>query len=330
MGRDARTARVTLLGEHYRLGNPAHSDLELFGGWLDGVVTGDGSTVVSDRRMKVLLVSTPTGRASAFTRSGSGPGEIQDASALFPRFAGHFAILDNALFRLTLYSLQDGHASLVKSYATKSQPTHPCALDSAYVGLSMDPTTATILRTFTLGSDPGFSFGAPLIAGSWLLNRQASLGPILCTTDPPGIIFAPQTGELIAYSLAGKVRWRKVIPDFEPGLLKEVPSGVVSGLIPDGAPRSRLVARLVALSADVGLLQLNEYEREGLTPKGAPTFKRTLSKLFDIRTGTLLGEQDDLPNVLSATDRLLLVAHPDPEPWVQVVEYRLNRGMAKH
>lgn len=324
MGPDTGAVRVTVYSEEYRVGNPAKSDLEYFGDWLDAALLPNGSAVLWDPRLRRLTLVNARGKSALLGRVGSGPGEIRHASALLPNMKGLFGILDDALYRLTLYDLASGTAKFVRSYPTQQQPRRACSIDTSYIGLGIDPTDNTMFRVFPLGGTPHSGFALPPDTGSYFRNTQLALGPLLCLSEQKRIMVALRTGELVAYGLDGKFVWRKSIPDFEPEMFEQRPNGVIrTGLIPADANRSRLVTSLVRLNDSIGVIQLGEYQRstEG---DSAIRFVGMRSKLFDLRSGLIVGSQNDLPHILSATRDFLLLFDREPEPWVHLVRFSVS------
>lgn len=327
MGPQGDSLLITLGDERYRLGHPPKGDLDQFASSvLLGAAFIDGSAVVIDRKTGIGVVADPAGGISALAPSGSGPGEIQDASGMF-RFAnGDFAVLDNRLARLTTFAMSNGRAKALRQYPGAAWSSAVCALDSAYAGMGYTSSKHSFFNVYSLDGAVMASFGPPLVGGSWLRNGEVSLGYLVCLSDPDRIIAFPRTGELLSFTSEGRFLWRKQVKDFEPGEIVEHGHTIRTELIAPGKLRSRRVAGMVLLSNSVGVVQLQEYVRD--TPDGTKpaTRSRVLTKIFDTTTGNLLGEQDNLPRFLSATDKFVLLAEEDDEngPWVRLAKFGLS------
>ena len=324
MGLNRDSLRVVLGAEQYRLGNPPRTDLELFEGGLMGVVFDDGRAIIADRKAKQVIAVDAKGVPALFARRGSGPGEVTYPSMVFDDIDGHVGLLDNALQRLTRYNLTGNKAARVDDYRTHVGPGYSCAIGGRYVGIYYTPTNQGVFSVYTLDGKLESRFGPPFISGSPLRVSTHTKGRVICVGSSPRVISATQGGELLAYDLDGTFLWRKSIPDVEPG--EEFGSAEEIGfrIIPRGKARSRWVLSLTALSASVGAVQLQEYT---VPPVGSDDqFVRggVLTKLFDLQTGLLLGEQDDIPEILYASGtKLLLLQWSDDAQWVRTTSFRI-------
>lgn len=328
MGPEVDSLLITLGEERYRLGHPPKTDLEQFSSSVFlGVAFSDGSAVIVDRKTGTGVVADPGGAVTVLAPTGSGPGEMREASGMFRLANDDVAILDNRLGRLTTFNVSNGRAIALRQTSGAAWSSAVCALDSAYVGMGFTSPKRNVFTVYSLSGAVRTSFGPPLVAGSGLRNGELSLGYLVCLSDPARVIAFPRTGELLSFTADGRFLWRKRVKDFEPGGIVEREHTLRTELIAQGKVRSRRVAGMVLLSNAIGVAQLQEYVRE--SPEGTQpvTRSRLLTKIFDTRTGNLLGQQDDLPRFLSTADNLVLVAEDDDEngPWVRLVTFRLSR-----
>lgn len=328
MGQQVDSLLITLGEERYRLGHPPKGDLDQFSSSVFlGAAFTDGSAVIIDRKTGIGVVADPVGTVTALAPVGSGPGELQDASGMFRLANGDFAVLDNRLARLTTFAVSDGHAKALRQYPGAAWSSAVCAFDSAYVGMGYTSSKHSLFNVYSLDGAVQTSFGPPLVAGSWMRNGIVSLGYMVCLSDPDRIIAFPRTGELLSFTRDGRFLWRKRVRDFEPSGIVERDHTIRTELIAPGKLRSRRVAGMVLISNSVGVVQLQEYVRDAPESTQPVTRSRLLTKIFDTTTGSLLGEQDDLPRILSATDNFVLLAEEDDEsgPWVRLAKFQLNR-----
>lgn len=323
MGANTDSVSIVLEAERYRIGDPARSDLEYFEGGLHGVVFSDGSAIIADRKAQKVVAVDSTGVPALFARRGSGPGEIEYPSAVYADIGGRVGILDGALGRLTRFEVAGNRSTRVDDFRTSIQTAYSCAIDGRYVGLQYRPPDHGVFSVYSLNGELLSQFGPPFVAGSDLRRFVHTKGRVICHADPPTVLVATDGGELLSFGLDGRFNWRKKIPDAEPG--EEFGTGGAIGfrIIPNGASRSRWVLSLTAVSRTLGAVQLQEYLP---APDGSDeAFRRgrVLTKVFELVSGRLVGEQDDIPEILHASERLLLLLHWRDAQWVRTVRFRL-------
>lgn len=322
-GRDS--LQLVLTKDLYRIGGGPRSGGPYFAGWLDAVIFDDTVSVVSDRTQHQLFLVSPSGEYSALSRRGSGPGEIQEVSDMFKGFGGGLGILDNRLRRLTVFSISAKAAHPASETPTFGTPTSSCALDSVYVGMSFTSRDSGIFAVYPLNQRPRPAFGRPLVGGSARLNRRLASGALLCLPALSGILASPMTGDLLSFSLDGTLNWRKRIPGFIPGAVVERPGGMFVGLLAEDSLRSRLVVSLLAIDSVHGIVQLQEYVREGSGTESRAQPTTIYTKIFELSTGRLVGSQTGLPRILDvAKGLLLLVEDLDDEPTLRAVGFSMG------
>lgn len=324
MGRSAATTSIVLGLTAYTVGRTGASDGAFWAGGLVGIVRSDGSAVVADRLDRRVVAIASTGRPAPVSRRGSGPGEIGFPLALLNWDGGEFGVLDTERLRLARFRTLGDVTTHLADYPLSIQPAAACATGGNYVGLGYQVGVEGVISVYTIEGRLLARFGPPFAFGPRSLMLSRTQGRLVCRGSPPRVIVAAVTGEMFSFELDGTFRWRKAIPDFEPGLVEATASTVLVGPLAKGADRSRLVISLAALSDSVGVVQLQEFlaPPDGHGP--APIKGRVLSKLFDLSSGRLLGEQDDIPKILDAATGFLLLEHGDEEPWVSAVRFKLT------
>ncbi len=325
MGTNTDSIRVEMGPEVYRLGNPAKTDLEFFGIVGAGAVFDNGSAIIIDWKTKQVVSADSNGRAALFARHGSGPGEIEFPIAVLADIGGNVGILDPALSRLTRFTLVGNIATRVDEYRATGEPARACSSGSGYVVLQKLPQVNAVISHYALDGQLKARFGPPFAAGSPFRAMIHTAGRVACDGRDARVVVATQAGELLSYELDGRFNWRKSIPDAEPPEEFGSDGEIGFRMIPEGAPRSRWLASLTVLPGGLGAVQLQEYIRgpSGSDNDVLPT--RVLTKLFELASGRLVGEQDDIPVILHASEHHVLLRHrdADDQQWVSVARYHL-------
>ncbi len=318
------SVRIVLSAFHTKVGSPPRSELEHFRAIPDGIILANGSAVLADKYARRLVLMRESADLQLLAPSGEGPGEVRHPSGLIRLGDDQFAVLDNALYRLTVFEVGGRSFSVVRSEPTMRQPRRICALPDRYVGVQYSPQDNGFFQEFPFGAEPKRPFGrAPTMPH--LVNQVYARGFILCIEKPPGVVAVLMNGELSAYDLPNQFRWKRRVPGFEPMMIEEQGSSVVTALIPDSALSANLPVALVRLDSMTAALQLMHFSRDDGTTRGVPVARGITTLLVDTRSGTLIGSQDDLPQVLDALDGRILVGGNEPEPWVAITTYTLVR-----
>lgn len=320
MSMQGPTVRVEVGEIIYTVGRDNRSEAEQLSGPFTGVLFEDSTILLADLKSRATIIAGPSVVPQLFATQGQGPGEIQHPSILLSNIGGYVGIIDNALRRLTQFRLSDDTSEVVGIFPTSHQPVAGCSVGSEYATLQYSPEHPTVFGVFDVGGKPRTRFGDPFVIGTRLQMFMETQGRFICIADPARFIVATSTGELRSYGFDGTLNWRKAIPQFLPGSSISRGTEYLAETIAPGQDSSRLVAGLVQLRENLAIVQLQEYVRSDTSPASAAR-AGVRSFIFNVEDGNLLGIQQDLPLLLSATKSLMLLYHPEDAPWLSIRPY---------
>ncbi|MES2305608.1 MAG: hypothetical protein V4558_08875 [Gemmatimonadota bacterium] len=316
--------RVVLGSSEYQFGHAAASDGAELGVVDFGVLLGDGRAVISDFSKHRLVYLSPRGELlSLFGRRGEGPGEIGQAGGMYLQADGNLVFRDNQLQRATVLTPAENSLDLRRSYPVASYARPICALADVTVGVRYRPQVQRTIETRSLDGKRVNYIGLPLFKATNNLNVIATNGSLLCLPDKAQVVFAAQTGDLLAYRRDGSVAWRRKLADFVPSQVKEVGSGVLLTAAPPPLNRSVTVRALVRLDSITALLQMVMLVRRGEGKTSVVERSGIESRIIALEDGAELGRQTDLPLMLDVRDGMALTYAEEPEPMVGLVRLRL-------
>ncbi len=317
---------VVLDSPIYQFGGSPKTEAEELGVVDFGIVLSNGAAVLSDASNHRLVYLSPSGQVRAlFGRRGEGPAEIGQASGLYLRDDGKLVFRDAEHQRAGLFSPNDTALQFEGTFRIDSYARQFCSLNGNTVGVRYRPQRQ---RTLEVMSDDGTEvkyIGLPLVRGVNQVNVIWTNGALMCLPQQQRVIFAAQTGDVLAYHADGRLVWRRKIADFHPSQVKIVGGGVLLTAAPPPLNRSATVRSLVRLDSTTGLLQMILLKRNGEGKSSTVERVGIDSRIIDLENGAELGRQSNLPLFISARDGLALSTVEDPEPVVSLIRFRLIR-----
>lgn len=311
----------------WRVGIEPPSDDEEFGGVNGGVLLANGSVVVNDLRRARLVAISPDGRAvRPYGRKGEGPKEFGEVSILIRDSGQTFTLLDNGLFRRNEYVLDEAGISERSSRRTAVQPYEACRGREGLIVLDYDPVTQRPLHKLTADGERTAGFGLPLRPGSNHLNESLAQGSILCLPGRDAIAYAASTGDLLLLdAAAGRVIWRRHIPDYLPVQIEEVGALVRFTYAPPPENRAHYPTGIFQLGERHLLIALAVQRREVDEDGKVRIYSADGEvRIVELSTGAEVGRLTGTPIVLDIRDGLALVRGDEPEPWVGVVPFEVE------
>ncbi len=325
----ARNQYALRLGpSRYRVGDPQPSEVEEFG-YIDGAyLLGNGVVVVRDLKKKRVTMVDSAGNVRVLARTGEGPGEVIEPSGAFVVDSNEIAVVDNGQRRVVRYVVDGGSATIDTSYRTTGAPIDVCGLRSGgYAGFEFDPQTESTVQIADSVGQRIRSIGSPFLKASLRLNRYTAIGKVVCIPGENEIVLATILGDVVAYATTGRVLWRRVVPDFDPPLFKEVGRSVVLGAVPDSAKRGLWLRSFTQVGDGLAVLQYEVSERMSLGGGKVKVDQTGIeSRLIDLKSGAEVGRQSDLPFVMSTFGKRAAVAGVDPQPWLELRGFELVRN----
>ena len=326
--------QLLVIGEsRFKVGESPRSEAEEFGFPGDAIILDNDIILVTDKAKHRVVVITENGETvRTIGRKGQGPGEFEDLSQLVVEDGGVVSVLDNRQLRLVELKIVGTEVEAARTrlfQVTDSDiwvlPQPMCVLGNEFVALSYDPISERTLHRVSAGGEPLSSFGLPFTAGSNGFNEAITTGRLLCLPDLGLIVLATARGDLVGFSADGEIVWRRRLDQFHPIGVREVASTVVFDYAPEPDGKSTRLGTMQRLSPELGLLQLRIIQAGRESGAFVQDQIGVDSRIFDLRTGTELGRQADLPIVMAIRDGWALFSEDEPAPWLELRALSLVR-----
>lgn len=205
----------------YTLGDDYSRDETTFGRIINIVPRHDGSFYLLDGMSNDIRLFGDDGSFQGlFGRSGEGPNELRDPVSLVRHASGVLAVATRSSIKA--YRGHGAELEFVRSIPVGDVPSprDACVVGDTYYVRAHDRQRGTVVTAVSSnGSVLGY-FGEGYKAGSWLVQRQLSDGPIVCT-ESNVIVGFHSLPDIRAYATSGVELWRARISGFVPGRVLE-------------------------------------------------------------------------------------------------------------
>jgi len=162
------------------------------------------------------------------------------------------------------------------------------------------------------------------------MNTVITQGVLSCEPVLRQVFVASMTGDLLAYSIDEGLLWRTKIRDFVGVRVEARSGGVVFTYAPPPGNYAQVPLAMVVLDEERILLQLMRQERSIVNGKVNVNFRAGIeSVIVERASGLEIGRQSDVPQVLAASNGMLLLSGEDPEPWVELRSFRWRQGTVR-
>ena len=279
---------IASLGRAGRIGPPTP---DLFASELDVVLGRDGTIVVLDRGNHSVKVFGPSGNhIRTFGRSGEGPTEFRDASALDRLSDGRLVVTERSN-RVKVFSrTRHGEYEYTATHKTGIVADYACSMDGRFFISGWHMESNTVIHEVPLSiTSVARSFGPGYEDDYWLIQDQMSNGPIACLKELGLVIFAFQNTPVVrAYSVdTGDLVWSAHLQGYmQPPIWEETRPDGTGRIVFSGKGIRDRVTLLTPVSSQHVLLQTVRYEP--ITDPAAASVIEDLqvrSHLIDAKTG---------------------------------------------
>jgi 6-bladed beta-propeller protein len=270
-------------------------------GRIRGVAHGpDNGVFILDDQARTVSWFSRSGEFNALLGGeGDGPGEFRSPEALAVSDDGRLHVLDRQLSRITVYSLEDGTASLAETIPVPMRESGSvnalCRREDSYLVLGVHE--GKIVHELKDDGTLTRSFGESVVEvppeleqyHGLALHRSASLGRLLCYGDLV-IVALEQLGSIRVFTSDGRLLWRTELEGFRQ--LRWVATRGGRGRQAQASGTGQSVRGIALFGPDT--LAVSVMERVSRDRS------RTELRLLDVRTGSEIGRRD-VPATLAAT-----------------------------
>ena len=278
------------LGQQGDFDDPSAPDL--FASELDVALDSTGHILVLDRGTHAVKVFAPRGEhIRTFGRSGEGPMEFRDASALDQLPDGRLVVTERGN-RIKVFSPTTAHHEYTydATLRTGIVADYACSMSGRFFVSGWDMESNAIIHEIPLSPNGiKHSFGKGYIDDYWLIQDQLSNGPIACVEPLGLIVFAFQNLPVLkAYSVdTGEIVWTALLEGYmQPPIVEQPRPDGTGRIVFRGRGIRDRVTLLTPVSPGHILLQTVRYEP--VINPGANAIIDTLdvrSHLIDAKTG---------------------------------------------
>ena len=259
----ATTNPLASLGHEGGIGDPPP---DLFASELDIALDSIGNIFVLDRGNHSVKIFGPAGAAIAsFGRSGEGPMEFRDPSALERLSDGRLVVTERSnRLKVFLPTHLDHEYEYAATHTTGIVADYGCSLGNRVFVSGKHRDNNTILHEVQLHTNEmPRSFGRGYEDDYWLVQDQLSSGPIACFDHLGLVLFAFQNLPVVkAYSVdTGNLVWTALLEGYiQPPIVEESRPDGTGRIVFDGRGVRDRVLLLSAVSSQHALLQTARYE----------------------------------------------------------------------
>jgi hypothetical protein len=295
----------------------------VFGRISDVEFINDSTIAVLEGSANEVRVFTVAGEhLQTFGRTGSGPGEFQNAVAVTVSPKGEIVVAD---LRKMVQFFRRGPRGFeyIRSVTLPFGVRSMCYLGSRLYVNGADIEGKAIIRALDDSGRTVAEFGEIYESPNSMINYQIAQGRIICDEARRVICYMPASllGEVRAFRSTGELLWRVRVTDFLSNRVTEEPGG---GMGVQRSPNGAHAAGGMLDIAPVGLIaQWTFMTPEQMKAKEAAT--QVHSVLIDPVTGKATSLGIGLPLLRSRRGDLVLEQTDDPIPQIIVRRYTAGR-----